>query len=367
MFLYRYAPLFILALLSFAIMACSSDDAVVVKQPEPAQEPDAPVGSNYTPGIPKQPEVPAAAPAAIVPDQPKPTVQPIVQQKEREVPKPETKPSIVIVDALGREVAFESVPEKIATISPTATEMLYVAGGESVLRDRASRYPAQAQKLPDVGSAYDPSLELLIDVSPELVIIEALTQAQFVPALEKSGFKVVSVKAESVEDVKSNISNIGKILGSDTIAQAFIDDMENRLASVGGDDGRSILILISDRDRNLYAARPESYTGLIASLIGLVNKAEGMPDFGPFPGFTAMSPELILAANPDIIVTITPAPEPAPRLSDTIKMIPPFAGLKAMRSGAIIEGDLTLFLQSPGPRIVEAVEFLKVSLDSIGR
>ena len=40
---------------------------------------------------------------------------------------------------------------------------------------------------------------------------------------------------------------------------------------MGEDDGRSILILISDRDRNLYAARPESYTGLIASLMGLVN------------------------------------------------------------------------------------------------
>ena len=44
--------------------------------------------------------------------------------------------------------------------------------------------------------------------------------------------------------------------------------------------------------------------------------------------------------------------------------IQPFAGLKAIRTGSILEGDVDLFLQSPGPRIVEAVEFLKKGLDS---
>ena len=67
---FRYLPLLILALLSFAILACSSDDSVVVQQPEPAQEPEAPVSSSYIPETPKQPEVPAAAPAAIVPAEP---------------------------------------------------------------------------------------------------------------------------------------------------------------------------------------------------------------------------------------------------------------------------------------------------------
>ena len=109
----------------------------------------------------------------------------------------------------------------------------------------------------------------------------------------------------------------------------------------------------------MYAARPESYTGLIAATIGMDNKAAGLPDSGPFPGFALMSIEAILMANPDVLVTITPAPVPAPRLSDSIKQIPPFAGLNAIQTGNVIEADVTLFLQSPGPRIVEAVEFLK--------
>jgi ABC-type Fe3+-hydroxamate transport system substrate-binding protein len=125
-----------------------------------------------------------------------------------------------------------------------------------------------------------------------------------------------------------------------------------------------VLLLISDQDRNLYAARPESYTGLIADTLGLVNEAAGLPDSGPYPGFALMSIEAILTANPDVIVTITPAPAPAPRLSDSIRQIPPFAGLTAIRGGNVIEADVTLFLQSPGPRIVEAVEFLKDAISA---
>ena len=267
--------------------------------------------------------------------------------------------AVKIIDALGQSLTFDVVPERIATLSPTATEILYSAGGASVLRDRASNFPEEAKTLPDVGSAYDPSIEAILAARPDLVIIEALTQARFASILGQSGLKVMAVKVESVEDVKSNILNVGKVIGNENLAAQKVSEIEKRLSAVSDSDERSVLMLISDQDRNLYAARPESYTGLIASTLGMANKAEGLPDSGPFPGFSMMTPEAILMANPDVIVTITPAPEPAPRLSETITQIPPFAALKAIQTGSIFEADLTLFLQSPGPRIVDAVESLK--------
>ena len=66
---------------------------------------------------------------------------------------------ISIVDALGQNLEFSAVPERIVTISPTATEMLYLIGGEAVGRDSASNFPKEATSLPDVGSGYDPSIE----------------------------------------------------------------------------------------------------------------------------------------------------------------------------------------------------------------
>jgi len=267
--------------------------------------------------------------------------------------------TVTIVDALGRTLSFENIPTKIATISPTATEMLYAAGGTSILRDRASNFPEPVQQIPQVGSAYDPSIETILEHNPDLVIVEAITQARFVSTLSSSGLKVMAVKAETVDDIVRNITNIGKIIQKENTASETVSEIEEKLYAAGSNDTRSILLLISDQDQNLYAALPESYTGLIAATLGMENKASGLPDSGPYPGFAMMSPEVILRANPDIIVTITPAPAPAPRLSTTLVHIPPFAKLKSLQNGNIIEADVSLFLQAPGPRIGDAVEFLK--------
>lgn len=291
------------------------------------------------------------------------TVLPTATVNAAPSPTPEpTKTVISIVDALGQKISLESTPEKIATISPTATEMLYLSGGSSILRDRSSDFPDQVKAVPSIGSAYNPSIEKIVAAKPDLVIIEALTQARFVSMLKSSGLQVMAVKAETLDDIKTSLLNVGSVIGKKDIAAAKILDIEKRLLSVGSNDGRSVLFLISDQDRNLYAARPESYTGLIADILGMKNKAAGLADSGPYPGFAAMSPEAILRLNPDIIITISPAPAPAPRLSKTLVQIPPFAGLKAIRTDKVIEADVALFLQSPGPRIIDAVEFLKKRL-----
>ena len=219
------------------------------------------------------------------------------------------------------------------------------------------------QTLPDVGSAYNPSIESVLTAQPDLVIVEALTQGRVIPALSKAGLRVMAVKVETVDDLKKHIKDLGEILGKEDVASKKITEIEDRLNDAKSDDGRSVLVLISDQERNLYAATSKSYTGLIATTAGMVNKASELSDSGPYPGFAMMSPESILEANPDVIITISPAPAPAPRLSETIALIPPFAALKAIQTGSIIEGDVALFLQAPGPRIVEAVEFLNQSLD----
>lgn len=321
------------------LIACSTADPTPTTEPAATAVPSTPIPTTVVP----TPTTPAEN-----------LYKPIVSTA---TPTPTATP-VAIVDALGQQLSFETSPSRIVTLSPTATEMLYLVGGEAVGRDRASNYPEAALELPDVGSGYNPSIETLIGMKPDLVIIEALTQARFAPTLAASGITVMAVKIESVEDIYANVTMIGEVIGKQDAATAAITSIKTRLATITSED-KSILLLISDADQNLYAAKPESYTGLIANVLGMENKAAGLPDAGPFPGFTLMTTEAILIANPDVIVTITPAPEPAPRLSQSLRFIPPFAGLKAIQQNAVIEGDLALFLQAPGPRLVDAVEALK--------
>lgn len=266
----------------------------------------------------------------------------------------------IVIDALGNQVSFDSHPNRIATISPSATEILYKVGGNSVVRDRASRYPLEANQLPSVGSSYDPSIEDLIAQNPDLVIIEALTQARFIGQLQQLGMKVFAIKVENIDDLYNSLINVGSIIGNKGYAESVVQVIKQDLITYGtGAEGKTALMLIGDEDQNLYAATKKSYTGMIASIAGLENAAGDVADSGPYPGFALMSIEQILRANPDMIFTITPAPEPAPRLSQSLGFIPPFQGLKAMRANKIIESDVVIFLNSPGPRIVDAVAFMK--------
>ena len=189
-------------------------------------------------------------------------------------------------------------------------------------------------------------------------MIEALSQARFLEPLSRLGPPVVAVRAASLDDITTGIKLIGQIIESDEIAERAAEDLSARVSSAveGLSDGQSALILISDADRNLYVAKPQSYPGAIASLLKLSNPAADLPDSGTFPGFAQISAEQLLTMDPDYVFTITPAPEPAPRLSATLPRIPGFSNLQAITGGRMYEIDHVIFLRNQGPRIAEAVE-----------
>ena len=296
-------------------------------------------------------EIPA--PTATPMPTPIPTAEPTA------TPEPTPEPTYLeIVDMMGRTVEIPTKPMRIASISPTATEMLYAAGGTAVARDSSSTFPADVLDLPELGGAYSPSFEAIAAQRADLILIEALTQGRFLEPLSQLGAPVVAVRATSLDDVTMGIRLIGRIIESDETAEQAAQDISARVTSSaeGLGDGKTVLILISDADRNLYAAKPQSYPGAIASMLKLSNPAAELPDSGTFPGFAGISAEQILTMNPDYVFTITPAPQPAPRLSAVLPRIPGFSGLQAVTSGRMHEIDHVVFLRNPGPRIADAVE-----------
>ena len=236
--------------------------------------------------------------------------------------------------------------------------MIYKIGGTVVARDSSSRFPANIMEIPTVGSAYSPNVEAIVAQNPDLIVIEALTQARFIGQLSQFGIPVFAVRAASLADVTDGLKDLGNILGLQTESESAIAEINEKLTSISSGFSYSgdILILISDADRNLYAAKPESYAGLIADLLGLNNLAKGMDDVGPYPGYTLWSGEVAARSHPGYILTISPAPPPAPKLSETLINIPGFNRLPAIQNGNVKELNPILFMQAPGPRIVDALE-----------
>ena len=283
-------------------------------------------------------------------------------------PTPTPTPFITVTDMLGREVVIPNIPERIVSISPTATETLYAAGGVAVARDRSSIYPDSVNSLPEIGGAYNPSFEAIAAQRPDLILIEALSQMQWVEALEELGAPVVAVRAASLDDVHASLKLVGSIIDTvkvaDESASTISADIEAARAGIEG-DLPAVLIIIGDAQRNLYVAEATSYPGAVLSELGLENLGGHLNRRGPFPGFSLVTPEQILEMDPDVIFTISPAPPPAPKMSTALGWFPALRSLRAIQEKQVHEIDPILFLRNQGPRISDAVIEMAEILKSI--
>ena len=271
--------------------------------------------------------------------------------------------TIEVTDLLGRTVEVPLNPQAVVALSPTAIEYVYAVGGSVIGRNSSADYPAGVEEATDVGLAYTPSVEVILSLQPDLIVADSSihAQPQLREQLEALDAPVIFAGAESYEQVLAGVRLLGEIYEAGDAAEALIADIEQARSeseSAIADSGATAVVMIADRDQTLYAANSRGYVGDILTQVGLTNLAADQPDGGPFPGYSTMPAEQLLAFDPVFVLTITPAPEPAPRLSTLVGQIPPFQGLSAVQSGNVVEIDEQIFLQAPGPRVAEAFRIL---------
>ncbi len=266
---------------------------------------------------------------------------------------------VKVTDQLGRTVEIKAKPKVVVAVSPTAVEMVYAAGATVAGRSASVDFPEAAKSAKEIGTAYQPNFEEILALKPDLVVADAVIHSQ--PTLRKPfedlPVPVIFTGADSVQKVIDGLNLMGQVFDAKTTTDKVIanintakEDARKALA------GKSIsaVALIADRDQTLYAAKPGSYAGDIMAQLGLTNPAASQPDAGPFPGYTTLAPEKMVQYDPDYIFAITPAPQPAPRLASLIPQIPPFKGLKAVTNKHVVDANVELFLQAPGPRVADA-------------
>jgi iron complex transport system substrate-binding protein len=294
---------------------------------------------------------PAAAPA------PAPVVP---TNTSAPVPTDEPAPAdttITMVDGLGRTVTLAAPAQKVVSLAPSNTEVLYAlgAGAQVIGRDDFSNYPEEALAVASVGGSMgDYNLEEITRLQPDLVLAAEINTPELVNALENLGLTVFYLSnPDEIEGIYTNLEIVGRLTGREAEAAALNTSLQARVARIDAalekvtEQPLVFYELDATDPAKPWTAGPGTFLDLLVRRAKGVNAAAGLSG-----DWAQISQEELLVQNPDIIllgdamwgVTV-----------ESVAERPGWSQIKAVAEGRVypINDDL---ISRPGPRQVDGLE-----------
>ena len=261
--------------------------------------------------------------------------------------------ALEMVDDRGVRVMLAQSPQRIVSVLPSLTETVCALGRCSRLVgvDRYSNFPESVRKLPRVGGGLDPSIEAIVALRPDLVLLAASSPAA--ARLESLGLKVVALEPKNYADARRVLLQLGVLLSATDAPQlwagieAGVDAATRSLAP--SIRGKRIYFEVNSGP---YAAGADSFLGETLTRLGVVNIVPA--GMGPFP---KINPEFVVRADPDLIM-----------VGDTnfagMKQRPGWSNMRAIRYDRVCvfppaQSDVMV---RPGPRMAEAARAMALCL-----
>lgn len=255
--------------------------------------------------------------------------------------------------------ATGDVPTAIVSLSPTATEMLFAigAGDQVIAVDDQSNYPAEAQAKPHDLSGFEPNVEAIAALQPDLVV---MSDATIQPQLEQLGIPVwVGPAATTFDDVYTQIEQLGAATGHVGEAAELVAQMQSDIdAAVEAATDAEGLTYYHELDNTFYSLTSNTFAGQVYSLFGLTNIADGVQEGNDYPQLNA---EYIVQQNPSLIfLADTKCCGESP---ETVAARPGWDSIAAVKNGGVIVVDDDIASRW-GPRIVD---FVKAVADAVAK
>ena len=253
--------------------------------------------------------------------------------------------SRLIEDDRGMELVLSTPAKRIVSLYPSLTEgvCLLNACDRLVGVDRSSNWPEWVQSVPHLGGLWDTSIEDLVRLKPDVVIMSA-SNAKLTAKLERLGLTVLVFQPQTWAQMERSLRELAKLVGPmesqgllHETAQDLIDRMEGEKRDLGAHlapwaKGKSIYLQVGSGG---YAASERSYLGQFLKALGLVNVVK--PTLGEFP---KMGREWLMLESPDIIVLTHGQEKP-------LKKIP---GLRVLK--AVVEDRVCMLSQEESDRLL---------------
>lgn len=227
---------------------------------------------------------------------------------------------------------------RIVSLSPAMTEILFSigAGDQIVGVTTFCDFPEDAKKLPKVGDFSHPSIERIIGLKPDLVIVNLPEQGRIKKELDKLEIKTFVSSPASLFELYGELSVLGLELGRQKAADSLISYMKQNLQAVTPDRRPRIYVEISPR--------PLVTVGAHSFLNNLIHDAGGVNIFEDLEkDYPVISQETVIARDPDIIIVLHP---------EGVTGRIGWQNVRAIKDGLVYVDLNPDHLMRPGPRLI---------------
>ena len=262
--------------------------------------------------------------------------------------------AFTVRDMQGREIVLAAPPQRIVSLVPSATEMIFALGGEDRLVGRTDfcDYPAAARAKKSVGGMINPSLETIVALKPDLVLVTSSgNREETFQQLTRLRIPVYQVAAERITEVKDVARHLAALTGREAAVAPLLEAIDRRVAAV-----REAVRPFA-RPRVLYVLWPDPLIvpGRRALVTDLIDIAGGesltAADADDYPRYSL---EAAVAKSPEIIVLANHGNKSGPIAIDRWKRL---TSLPAIKTGRIhsVDGNL---MHRYGPRVLDGLDQL---------
>jgi iron complex transport system substrate-binding protein len=270
-----------------------------------------------------------------------------------------TAEPIVLTDGLSRTVTLAEPAQRVISLAPSNTEILFAvgAGAQVIGRDEFSNYPQEAASLPSVGGSFGGyNSETIVNLKPDLVLAAEINTPEQVKTLEDLGLTVYYLSnPKDLPGMYQNLLLVAKLTGHEAEANKLVETLKGREAAVEAKlssitDKPSVFYEIDSTDPNApYTTGPGTFMDLLINMAGGINIGSALSS-----SWAQISLEELIIQDPDLII-----------LGDsnygvTVESVAARAGwaeLSAVKEGRVYPFDDDL-VSRPGPRLVEGLEEL---------
>ena len=280
------------------------------------------------------------------------------------VPQPAEEPQtllpvfpVTVTDSLGRKVTIDHLPQRIVSLAPSNTEILFALG----LDDRIAGvtdfcdYPEKAKLKPSVAGYMTPDIEKLVTIAPDLVLAESIHEKTVLPALEKAGLPVLVLSASTIDEIISNIKLVGQVTGSSAAASQLTGQLSVRIKAI---TLKTDQLSANKRPRVMYVIwyDPIWTMGGKTYIDDLISKAGGTNIFSTdFESSRIVSPESIVSKNPQVLI-VTGMATSAEATAENLKKLDWMQATDAIKNNRVYKLSDANLVERPGPRVVDGLE-----------